>query len=420
MLSPVSIAMVCVFFFVCAWSLYNLPILAAGVRNVRRSKKIRKRLARRSQNLPTFSIVVPVKNEGNVIRRLLDALSNLDYPADKKEIVIVEDGSTDETLSLCRRYAEDSGLSIKILKKPSSDGKPSALNYGVAHARGEIVGIFDADNVPARDALLNVCGFFEDPAVAAVQGRTSSINAEENMLTKFISHEETVWCEVYLRGKDVLNLFVHLKGSCQFIRRDVLEKLKGFDENALSEDMELSARLAQSGYKIRYAPNVQSWQESPNSVQSLFRQRTRWFRGTMEVAFKYGRLMSKPSIRNLDAEVTLLGPFILIAALAAYLATFYTFFEPLPFSFLLQLVMQASALVATLTILLCGMALIYSSKPRKAKSLLWLPFIYFYWSLQAAISFYAVLLILLRRPRRWLKTEKRGIITEPDAALGVP
>jgi cellulose synthase/poly-beta-1,6-N-acetylglucosamine synthase-like glycosyltransferase len=294
------------------------------------------------------------------------------------------------------------------------------LNYGVAHARGEIVGIFDADNVPARDALLNVCGFFEDPAVAAVQGRTLSINAEENMLTKFLSHEETVWCEVYLRGKDVLNLFVHLKGSCQFIRRDVLEKLKGFDENALSEDMELSARLAQSGYKIRYAPNVQSWQESPNSVQSLFRQRTRWFRGTMEVAFKYGRLMSKPSVRNLDAEVTLLGPFILIAALAAYLATFYTFFEPLPFSFLLQLVMQASALVATLTILLCGLALIYSSKPRKAKSLLWLPFIYFYWSLQAAISFYAVLLILLRRPRKWMKTEKRGIITEHGAALGVP
>jgi cellulose synthase/poly-beta-1,6-N-acetylglucosamine synthase-like glycosyltransferase len=371
---------------------------------------MRKRLARRSKSLPTFSIVVPVKNEGNVIRRLLDALSNLDYPADKKEIVIVEDGSTDETLSLCRRYAEDSGLNIKILKKPSSDGKPSALNYGVAHARGEIVGIFDADNVPARDALLNVCGFFEDPVVAAVQGRTSAINADENMLTKFLSHEETVWCEVYLRGKDVLNLFVHLKGSCQFIRRDVLEKLKGFDENALSEDMELSARLAQSGYKIRYAPNVQSWQESPNNVQSLFRQRTRWFRGTMEVAFKYGRLMSKPSVRNLDAEVTLLGPFILIAALATYFATFYTFFKPLPFSFLLQFMMQASALVATLTILLCGMALIYSSKPRKAKSLLWLPFIYFYWSLQAAISFYAILLIILHRPRSWNKTAKTGSV----------
>lgn len=417
MLSPVSVAMVCVFFFVCAWSLYNLPILAAGVRNARRSKKTRKRFSE-NRSLPTFSIVVPVKNEEKVIGRLLNALSRLDYPSDKREVVIVEDGSTDDTLNVCRKYAEQVGLNIKVLQKPSSDGKSSALNYGVAHAKGEIVGIFDADNVPDRDALLNACSFFEDPAVAAVQGRTSSINAGENMLTKFISHEETVWCEVYLRGKDVLNLFVHLKGSCQFIRRDVLEKLKGFDEKALSEDMEISARLAENGYKIRYASNVRSWQESPASVKSLFRQRTRWFRGTMEVAFKYGRLMSKPSMRNLDAEVTLLGPFVLIAALATYLATFYTFFEPLPFSFLLQLVMDASALVATLTILLCGLALVYSSKPRKAKSLLWLPFVYFYCSLQAFISFYAVLLILLRRPRKWLKTEKKGVVTGYDVALG--
>jgi cellulose synthase/poly-beta-1,6-N-acetylglucosamine synthase-like glycosyltransferase len=232
------------------------------------------------------------------------------------------------------------------------------------------------------------------------------------MLTKFVSHEETVECEVYLRGKDVLNLFVHLKGSCQFIRRDVLEKLGGFDENALSEDIELSARLTQNGYRIRYAPNVHSWQESPADVQSLFRQRTRWFRGTMEVALKYGRLMSKPSMRNLDAEVTLLGPFILIAALTTYLTTFYTFFSPLPFSLLLQLIMQVSVLLATLTLFLCGLALMYSSKPRKVKSLLWLPFIYFYWSLQAVISLYAVLLIMLRRPRNWSRTAKTGAMNE--------
>jgi cellulose synthase/poly-beta-1,6-N-acetylglucosamine synthase-like glycosyltransferase len=274
------------------------------------------------------------------------------------------------------------------------------------------VGVFDADNVPARDALRNVCGFFEDPDVAAVQGRTSSINDEENMLTKLVSHEETVWCEVYLRGKDVLNLFVYLRGSCQFIRRDVLEKLGGFDEKALSEDMEFSARLAENGYRIRYAPNVQSWQESPSNVHSLFRQRTRWFRGTMEVALRYGRLMSKPSLRNLDAELTLLGPFILIAGLAAYLATLYSFFVPLPVGFIFQIVMQTSGLGATLTLLLCGLALIYSSKPRKAKSVLWVPFIYLYWSLQALISFYVVLLILLRRPRSWSKTAKSGAVNE--------
>ena len=410
MLDPVSIAMVCVFFFVCALSLYNLPILAAGVRNARRSKKVRKRLAK-NKSLPTFSIVVPVKNERRVIGRLLDALSDLDYPVDKKEIVIVEDGSTDDTLSVCRKYARDSGLDIKILEKPSSDGKPSALNYGIAHAKGDIVGIFDADNVPARDALLNVCSYFEDSAVAAVQGRTLSINAEENMMTKCISHEETVWCEVYLQGKDVLNLFVHLRGSCQFIRRDVLEALRGFNEKALSEDMEFSARLAESGYKIRYASNVRSWQESPANVRQLFKQRTRWFRGTMEVAFRHGSLMKKPNIRNLDAEATLFGPFVLIASLLTYFGAFCTFLMPISLSVLWQFMFQLTALGTTVTMFLCGLGLIYASKPRRVKSLLWLPFIYFYWSLQAFIALYAVLLILLRRPRRWIKTEKTGAVT---------
>jgi cellulose synthase/poly-beta-1,6-N-acetylglucosamine synthase-like glycosyltransferase len=145
------------------------------------------------------------------------------------------------------------------VNKSPSNGKPSALNYGLEQAKGEIVAFFDADSVPASDALLNVSKYFENPNVAAVQGRTLSINPNENMLTRFISYEEAVWCEAYLQGKDALDLFVHLKGSCQFLRRDVLDQLKGFDENALSEDMELSARLTERGYKIRYASDVRCW-----------------------------------------------------------------------------------------------------------------------------------------------------------------
>jgi uncharacterized membrane protein YGL010W len=124
-------------------------------------------------------------------------------------------------------------------------------------------------------------------------------------------------------------------------------------------------------------------------------------------------------MRNLDAEMTLLGPFVLIATLAICLASFYALFESSPFSSPLQLFMDAPALIATLTMLLCGLALIFCSKSQrvKAKSFLWLPFIYFYCSLQALTSIYAVLLILLRRPRKWLKTEKEGVVTDADVAL---
>ena len=393
---------------VCLWALYNVPILASGVKDFRKNREKHQKKRVPEELLPYFSIVVPVKNEEHVIDRLLDSLSTLSYPLNKREIIIVEDGSTDKTRDICMNYAKEHA-NVKILNKNLSNGKPSALNFGLTHAKGDIIAIFDADNVPAQDALLSVVEYFEDPKVAAVQGRTASINPKENMLTQFISYEEAVWCEAYLRGKDVLNLFVHLKGSCQFIRRDVLEQLQGFDEAVLSEDMEISARLIENDYKIRYASDVVAFQESPSNLKTLFKQRTRWFRGTMEVAFKYGRLMTKLNRINFDAETTLFAPFILIASLTPYLAAFWAFSTFWSLDVIWSLVLQFGILTTSLTMLICGIALIYVSKPRKVQSLLWLPFVYCYWSFQAFIALYAMLLIVLRRPRVWSKTDKKGV-----------
>jgi len=415
-LDIIGFVLVGVLLAVCLWALYNVPILASGVKDFCKKRQKPHKKSVPEELLPSFSIVVPVKNEERVIDRLLDSLSTLNYPLNKREIIIVEDGSTDKTNDICMNYAKEHA-NVRILHKPLSNGKPSALNFGLAHAKGDIVAIFDADNVPAHDALLAVVEYFEDPKVAAVQGRTASINPKENMLTQFISYEEAVWCEAYLRGKDVLNLFVHLKGSCQFIRRDVLEQLQGFDEAVLSEDMEISARLVENDYKIRYASDVVAWQESPSNLKTLFKQRTRWFRGTMEVAFKYGRLMTKLNRIKFDAETTLFGPFILIASLAPYLAAFLAFSTFWSLDVVWRFAMQFGILTTSLTMLVCGLALIYVSKPRKIRSLLWLPFVYFYWSFQAFIALYAMVLIVLRRPRVWAKTDKQGVVADSTIVL---
>lgn len=394
---------------VCLWAIYNVPILASGVKDFCKKRHKSSKMSLSEGHLPSFSIIVPVKNEENVIHRLLNSLSTLNYPINKREIIIVEDGSTDKTNEICMNYAKEYA-NVKILHKPVSNGKPSALNFGLAQAKGDLVAVFDADNVPAHDALITVVEYFKDSKVAAVQGRTASINPKENMLAQFIAYEEAVWCEAYLRGKDVLNLFVHLKGSCQFIRRDVLQKLQGFDEAVLSEDMEISARLVENDYKIRYASDVVALQESPSNLKTLVQQRTRWFRGTMEVAFKYGRLMTKLNRINFDAETTLFGPFILIASLAPYLAAFWVFSTFWSLDTIWRLVIQFGMVTTSLTMLISGIALIYVSKPRKVRSLLWLPFVYSYWSLQAFIALYAMVLILLRRPKNWTKTLKKGSI----------
>jgi cellulose synthase/poly-beta-1,6-N-acetylglucosamine synthase-like glycosyltransferase len=399
-------------FVVTGWSLYNMPILVAGVKALRAPARELEPI--KNGNLPSISIIVPVRDEEKVVGRLLSSFAKITYPSNKLEVIVVEDGSTDDTLNICKKFAREANLNLKIVHREFSDGKPSALNCGIKHARGDIIGIFDADDLPASDILLNVSRYFEDRRVAAVQGRTLSINFEQNMLTRCISYEEAAWCEAYLKGKDALKLFVNLRGSCQFIRHDVLNAVGGFDEGFLAEDMELSARMANHQYQIRYASDVKAWQECPSQLKQLLTQRTRWYRGWMEVALRYGRLMVKPSRVRVDAEATLLGPFMMIASLATCLSAFLL---PVPPGSLWQLVIQFSGVGTMSLVLLCALALIWLSRPRRLSNLLWLPFVYGYWCLQAFIALYAACLILLRRPRKWVKTSKSGFISNSKSVF---
>jgi cellulose synthase/poly-beta-1,6-N-acetylglucosamine synthase-like glycosyltransferase len=414
LLSIVDSVLLFVFLAFYAGLFYNLPVLAAGVRDLRkfRRKKLRE-YADEETALPCFSIILPVKNEKPVIGRILKALDCLEYPVDKYEIVVVDDGSVDGTTEVCKEFAS-SRENFRLLQRSERRGKASALNDGVAQSSGEIIAVFDADNVPAGDALRLAAEYFDDPKVAAVQGRIDSINSHENMLTRFLAYEDAVWCEAFLRGKDVLGLFVHLRGCCQFVRRSVLEDLGGFDEATLAEDIEISARLTEKQHFIKYASNVRAWQESPSTLSGFLKQRTRWYRGHMEVALKYGRLMKNLNRRNLDAELTLFLPFLAIASLLLFMFASWGVFSALPFDAVLDILMVFSTFTTYILVFLAGFALIYVSKPKRVKNLLWLPFVFGYWCIQSFVAVYAGLLILFRRPRIWMKTEKSGMVASPE------
>jgi cellulose synthase/poly-beta-1,6-N-acetylglucosamine synthase-like glycosyltransferase len=418
-LSIINLAVILFLAFLYIWTVYNIPILAVGVWGLQVSsrKEIKRTQHPNKKKLPTFSIIVPAKDEEKVIGRLLKALLKLDYPSQKVEIVVVEDGSVDKTPEICKKYATQYPNRIKLLQQPESSGKPSALNLGLRHVNGKIVAVFDADNVPEPDMLRRVADYFKDSAIAAVQGRACSINAHENMLTKFISYEEAVRYETYLRGKDVLNLFVPLTGSCYFIRRSILEEIGGWDDEALSEDMEMAAKLTEKGYTIKYASNVRSWQENPTNLTQLFRQRTRWFRGSMEVSLKYGKLLRNPTKKNIDAEMTFSGPYMFIPCILGYFMGILFFIVPYRLDPLLMFMAQGLTLANTITLFLIAIALVYLTKPRKMTNLLWLPFVYAYWIVQNFVAFYALMLILLKRPKKWIKTVKTGVVAVEDNAI---
>jgi len=392
------------------WNLYNIPALVVGVLHLVRSDRKKKLEASPIDRVaaPMVSIIVPVKNEEKVIGRLLKALVNLNYPSSKIEIIVINDGSGDGTREICECFAMRYRR-VTVINRVQSSTKAAALNHGMQQARGEIIATFDADSVPETDSVLNALRYFKDPRVAAVQGRVSSLNADENMLTRFLSFEGALQFDAYFRGKDKLNLFVGLAGTCQFVRRKALETIGGWSEESLSEDTELSLRLIEKDYNIRYASDVQTWEESPHDIGGVVKQRARWYRGNIAIVFRFGRLMRKFNRTRFDAEMTLFGTFLIMLFIVSYFMAAWSFV--LPPDSILTLITRFTSFFAIALLAFTAVALICIGKPIKISNLLWFPFIYVYWGIQSFIVIYALVQILSKRPAKWSKTVRSGKVT---------
>ena len=364
--------------------------------------------------LPKISIIVPTKNEETVIRRCLEGILNMDYPKDKMQLIVVDGKSNDRTCEICSEFSEKYPENIKIISEKTAKGKPAALNLALPYINGELVGVFDADSLPEKEVLSKVASYFNDKKLIALQGRTTSINEKNNALTRVIAMEEKAWFQALLSGRERLQLFVPLTGSCQFVRTNVLEELGGWDENSLTEDVELALRLVEKNHHIKYAPDVCSGQETPNSLGPLVKQRVRWYRGYMETAIKYGRLLDNLNKRTVDAEISMAGPFMMVVSLLSYINWFFVAI------FLSQSnpVLDFTGLVIALTavsLVSVGIALTASEKPIKLRNILWIPFIYVYWIIQMFIAGWAFLKLMFRRKRVWTKTVKKGSFAPNDA-----
>lgn len=399
----ISIVLLSILLF---WSVYNGSIIFAGYKTKRKisSTNVKK------DELPNFSIIVPTKNEEAVIGRCLTALMNLDYPKDKMDIIVVDGNSSDSTGKICMEFSKEHPQNIKFIVEKESRGKPAALNLAMTYVTGEIVGTFDADSVPERDSLQKVASYLTDKHIMALQGKTTSLNEKTNILTRVAAQEEKAWYQALLTGRERMQLFVPLNGSCQFIRRSVLEELGGWDESSLTEDIELAVRLVEKKYLIKYAPDVCSGQETTSNLGGLIKQRVRWYRGYMETSLKYGRLLDNINKRTLDAEISLLGPYMMVVSLLSYMnwifiAIFLSTSSP---------IINFTGLVIALTavsLVTIGVALTASERPVKIKNLLWIPTIYVYWLIQMCIAGLAFLKVIFRQKRDWSKTDKKGLVT---------
>jgi cellulose synthase/poly-beta-1,6-N-acetylglucosamine synthase-like glycosyltransferase len=255
-----------------------------------RAEKQRRILEETSLDLPAISLMIPAHNEGMVITQTLEGLLRLDYPKDRIEILVINDGSTDDTAAQVMEIARrDSRVRLlNIPKELSARGKSAALNHGLKECLHRTIGVYDADNVPEPDSVLSLARqLVANPELGAVIGKFRCVNKNRNLLTRFINLESLAFQWIVQAGRWRLLRVATLPGTNYLIRRSILEELGGWDEQALTEDAELSIRVYQAGYLIKFVPYAVTWEQEPETLRVWFKQRVRWARGNNYVLQKY-------------------------------------------------------------------------------------------------------------------------------------
>ncbi|HHS13248.1 MAG TPA: glycosyltransferase [bacterium] len=272
--------------------LYQLVLTIHGYRYRHETERALADEVRSDQPMPGVSILVPARNEAVVIEQTVQRLLALDYPADRIELIVINDGSTDETGSILDRVAaKDSRIQLLHLPRAETGhGKAFALNLGLKKAQYSMIAVYDADNRPEPDSLKKlVVHLMSDSRLGAVLGKFRTLNRGRNLLTRFINVETLGFQWIVQAGRYRAFKVAILPGTNCMIRREVLEALGGWDESAITEDSELSVRIYRGGWKIGFVPGAVTWEQEPETLKAWIRQRTRWVRGTNHVIRKFGK-----------------------------------------------------------------------------------------------------------------------------------
>ena len=229
---------------------------------------------------PSVSVLIPAFNEEKVLSRTIETVLEAAYP--DKEIIVIDDGSTDRTYQIARRY-EHRG--VKVIRRPNG-GKASALNHGTLFARGEIIVIVDADSQVCKGTLIELVQPFRDHEVAAVAGNIKVLN-RCNWLTRCQALEYIASINIFRRAMDVFGSVTVVPGALGAYRRESLVSGGLYDPDTLVEDFDVTIKALKSGKVVQASNSAVSYTEAPQNIGDLFRQRLRWYRGNFQTLWKH-------------------------------------------------------------------------------------------------------------------------------------
>lgn len=236
----------------------------------------------------TVSVLVACHNEDRVIDDLLGHLSALDYPAHLLQIIVVDDGSADATLSRLRQWQTGwPTLTVLARGADATGGKSGALNDALKHATGDIVVVFDADHRPDRHCLRYLAAVFDDDDVAAAQGRCVVYNADASLISELVALDYLGGFVINERGRTAYAGAPSYGGSNCAVRRDVLIAMGGWNVMSVTEDTDITMRIYLAGARIAYEPRAVDYEQAVSGLWAYVKQRHRWALGHQQVFRDY-------------------------------------------------------------------------------------------------------------------------------------
>lgn len=352
---------------------------------------------------PKVSILVAAKNESAVISNLVHSLFQLDYPSDRLDIWVVDDGSTDATPEILSQL-QVKFPALQVYRRQELKGaKSGALNAVLPYSHGEIILICDADAQLPVNFLWQTVPLFQKPSIGAVQVRKAITNADINFLTRCQQMEMS--CDSFLQTHRLaVGGMSELRGNGMLVRRDLLEKCQGWNENTVTDDLDLCFRIYLAGAEIEFLPSPIIQEEGVTNWRNLWHQRRRWAEGGYQRYLDYfPQIFTLDWAKEIDLILFFLLQFILPIGLIPDLL-WTLFYRDTPVLLPLQTLLSIILTVAL-------MAGLYQYQNLRSWSLLWS-------TIQASVYMVHWIPVMIvttfkmcvqNRRSHWVKTEHRGV-----------
>lgn len=318
-----EISHIITYFFMFASLYFEVFVLVTYFEKRDKIKKETLDFKKEPDRFPTVSIIVPAFNEENTILKTIESLLRLDYPKDRFEILVVDDGSKDKTWDVLQKFKETN--QVKIFQKENG-GKHTALNFALEKSQSELVGCLDADSFVQEDALKNIVNYFlADSSAMAV---TPSVRIyKPNNVLQLIQKVEYGLGILFRKILSYLGAMYVTPGPFSIFKREVFLKIGPYRYAHQTEDMELAMRMQKNKMKILNSHNAVVWTVAPNTLKKLYKQRVRWTYGFIKNASDYRFIFFNREYGNLGLLILPMAAISIISVTFMVGRTIYSFLE---------------------------------------------------------------------------------------------